>query len=395
MAGDTRKLFGDCLLVAPGDSRGAEALRDEIVAPAWERAGGLTAPQLFSFEVGNASLERLAEARAVFVDLTINDPLALYLLGVRDALARRVTIPLYRDALPAALALLGKRAIAVSDRGVAIAAIVARLNALPTKDDAFDSPVAASIKDLKVITRRPRGIGGTPSIALWSIATDGLEKLPTRIGIVCGDIRQVEGIDVWVNSENTLMEMGRMSDVGISAIIRHMGAQFSGDGGFVNDIIQRDLMRAVGGRRRPVPEGTVFWTTAGELGRKGVKRIAHVAAVAAREPAGRGFAPVTDLGKCVTNVLDSMEEESRRLRTFGLLQRHPGLKSILFPLMGTGTAGEDPRIVSCALLSTAVDYLRAKRLRDLERVLFLAYTDFDRDLCIAALSSIAGVEAEN
>jgi O-acetyl-ADP-ribose deacetylase (regulator of RNase III) len=394
-----RLLFGECLLVAaPGAQNGL--LRD-VVAPAWTKAGGVEAPRLLHKLSGDrpSPLQGLAEARCVFIDVTGAEPLALYHLGVRDALARRVTIPLIKGTPAPALPDTARaRAVSYDDSGTAVAAIVARLDEVFRKDDAHDSPVAAAIPDLRVRTRVPKAIHGTPAVHTWSVfeldrnGAPTATRLAAKVGIVCGDLRAVRGIDVWVNSENTFMEMGRMCDVGISAIIRHLGAKRV-SAQFVNDVIQRDLMRAVGARERPVEEGTVFLTGAGALESHGVKRIAHVAAVVAREPGGSGFEPAADLGQCVVNVLDAIPRE---VRGIGLSRLRPPsrLKSVLFPLMGTGNAGDDARVVSCALIATAVEYVRQKKPDRLEQILFLAYTDFDRDLCRAALNAMAGVRED-
>jgi len=42
--------------------------------------------------------------------------------------------------------------------------------------------------------------------------------------IISGDIRNVTGIDVWVNSENTEMQMARFFDRSVSSVIRYLGA---------------------------------------------------------------------------------------------------------------------------------------------------------------------------
>jgi O-acetyl-ADP-ribose deacetylase (regulator of RNase III) len=394
-----RKIFGDCLVVTGDDIAARRALLERIVLPAWYEAGGVEAPKLLEEAArGGTSLECLAEARIVFIDITGGDPSALYYLGVRDALACLLTIPLHRGQLPDCTpASLARRAISVDDAQKAIAQIGERLVAIWQKDDAFQSPVAASLPGLRVVTRAHRPLLGEPVSHLWSITTldergrPTAETLATRIGILCGDLAMVRGIDVWVNSENTLMEMGRMCDAGISALIRRLGAKGAGNANFVDDVIQRELMHAVGGRNRPVEDGAVFWTRPGNLSHRGVRRIAHVAAVRPREPMGSGYVPVADLGRCVTTVLNSLGWESSKHRLRTSMGKRAPLKSILFPLMGTGTAQDDARVVSGALISAAVDYLREKRPPHLERVLFLAASDVDAGLCRNAFAAIAGL----
>jgi hypothetical protein len=46
-----------------------------------------------------------------------------------------------------------------------------------------------------------------------------------KISIITGDIGKVKVADVWVNSENTNMEMSRYYEKSVSAVIRYMGAE--------------------------------------------------------------------------------------------------------------------------------------------------------------------------
>lgn len=397
MASDVMKarLYGDCLLVAPAGSGPAGAVLDNVVMPAWSGAGGYEKPGILTLSAADKdAMRRLADARVVFIDITGADPAAIYWLGVRDALARLLTIPLCRGAVPALPH--AARVIAIDKPGDAVAKIRQRLEDLRHKDDEFQSPVAQAIPGLKVTTRTPQPLGGSV-IHLRSIAAPGGGVLPTRIGVLWGDLAEVRGVDVWVNSENSFMEMGRMFDPGVSGLIRRLGAKGPAGGDYTEDCIQRELMMVVGSTKRPVEDGSVFWTGPGNLARRGVKAIAHVAAVGVRKTENGefipGYVPVRDLGRCVTNVLDEIEAGQSLLARAGRLQWAP-FRSVLFPLMGTGSARAEARVVSSALIATAIDHLRSKPSRFLERVLFLAYSDVDRDLCLAALDAFEGVSAD-
>lgn len=51
-----------------------------------------------------------------------------------------------------------------------------------------------------------------------------LQNAPTqRIAIITGDLRNVRGMDVWVNAENTNMQMARFYDRSMSGIVRYYG----------------------------------------------------------------------------------------------------------------------------------------------------------------------------
>ena len=73
-------------------------------------------------------------------------------------------------------------------------------------------------------------------------------QLDAWISVVTGDVRQVRDIDVWVNSENSSMEMSRVEDYSISAAIRYEGADRDGFGRVVDDRIAVELAGKVAGR---------------------------------------------------------------------------------------------------------------------------------------------------
>jgi hypothetical protein len=67
-----------------------------------------------------------------------------------------------------------------------------------------------------------------------------------RIGVVSGSIGRVRFADVWVNPENTDMEMPRIREFSISAIIRYGGARPDQAGRVTEDLIADELSAAVG-----------------------------------------------------------------------------------------------------------------------------------------------------
>ncbi|MET0492739.1 MAG: hypothetical protein ABW000_06355 [Actinoplanes sp.] len=144
------------------------------------------------------------------------------------------------------------------------------------------------------------------------------------MGIVTGDIRQVRCANVWVNSENTEMEMARVHESSISAIIRYEGARHDARGRIAEDLIADKLAGKIAADR-PVEPGSVVYTGAGELRRRNaVRHVLHAAAVHG-EP-GSGFRPMTEIGRCVTNAL---------LATASLDFPDDEAVTVLFPLLGT------------------------------------------------------------
>lgn len=188
----------------------------------------------------------------------------------------------------------------------------------------------------------------------------------TRIGLVTGTIRRVRGADIWVNSENTDMEMARITEFSISGIIRYWGARRDQTGRVVEDTIARELAAAVGDRR-PVAPAAAFVTGAGALTEtNNVHHVIHVAAVQG-EP-GAGFRQIAEVGRCVTAALTEAERLARAGRP---------ARTILIPLLGTGMAAADTRRTASALLCAALDHVEGVPRTALRMIYFLAYSDRD------------------
>ncbi|HEY0640420.1 MAG TPA: helix-turn-helix domain-containing protein [Pseudonocardiaceae bacterium] len=192
-----------------------------------------------------------------------------------------------------------------------------------------------------------------------------------QIGIVTGDIRRVKQADIWVNAENTNMQMARVEEHSISAVIRFEGARLDGAGRVVVDSIADELTRQTSGRT-PVAPGTAIVTGAGELATKnGVRNVIHVAAVQG-EP-GAGYRQVREVGRCVTHAL----REAEMLTSPGTSR-----STILFPILGVGVGGGDLEPTVRALLGAAVAHFSTERHTRIGTILFLAYTELERATCL-------------
>ncbi|MEV6739205.1 macro domain-containing protein [Streptomyces sp. NPDC051104] len=201
-----------------------------------------------------------------------------------------------------------------------------------------------------------------------------------RVGMVTGNLAGVTGMDVWVNTENTRMEMSRINEPTISATIRYHGGRRDAAGNLIDDTIALELADRMGGQTRVVP-GQVLVTGAGELAASHqVKRILHVAAVEG-EP-GSGFRPVLDLERCVRNVLAEVD----RLNDAG-----EELRSVVLPLLGTGGGNSDLRKTAETLVAGVVGYFRSHVASRVRAVYLLAYTDVQAAVCRAVLDLEAGL----
>jgi O-acetyl-ADP-ribose deacetylase (regulator of RNase III) len=196
------------------------------------------------------------------------------------------------------------------------------------------------------------------------------ERRSKRIALITGDIRNVKVADIWVNSENTNMQMSRFYERSVSAIIRYLGAKKDMAGNVVEDVIANELAKAMG-NNLVVQPATVLVTGAGELQRtNNVKKIFHAASV--HGETGFGYRPISNMEYCVTNSLKMADSEE-----FKSL----GLKSILFLLMGAGTAKGNLKETAEKLIHAAVSYMETTEDSTTEYIYFLTWTDIELDTC--------------
>ncbi|MEU1179281.1 macro domain-containing protein [Streptomyces sp. NPDC005820] len=197
-----------------------------------------------------------------------------------------------------------------------------------------------------------------------------------RVGMVTGNLADILGADVWVNSENTRMEMSRVDEPTLSAAIRYHGGRRDDAGHLVQDTIAAELAERMAGRSY-VTAGQVLVTGPGELRESHqVQRILHVAAVEG-EPTS-GYRQVMDLERCVRNILT----EADRLAAEG-----EALRSVVLPLLGTGGGNSDLRKTAERLLSSTVVYFRSHPASRIRIVYLLAHTDVQAAVCRAALEA--------
>jgi O-acetyl-ADP-ribose deacetylase (regulator of RNase III) len=191
-----------------------------------------------------------------------------------------------------------------------------------------------------------------------------------RVGIATGNLANVTGIDVWVNTENTYMEMARPSEPTISGTIRYHGSKRDDYGHIVDDSIYEQLRERIA-RRTTVAPCTVLTTGPGELAASHqVKRVIHVASVEG-EP-GAGYRQVLDVGRCMRNVLAEID----RLNAAG-----EDLRTAVVPLFGTGVASANLRQTVEAMVGATIDYFRSHRTARLQTVYLLAFTDVHEATC--------------
>jgi O-acetyl-ADP-ribose deacetylase (regulator of RNase III) len=196
------------------------------------------------------------------------------------------------------------------------------------------------------------------------------QRLPAEFGIITGALDKVTIADVWVNSENTNMQMSRFFEGNISGTIRYYGAKRDCAGNVVEDTIAKELHAKTGDQARVFP-GTVIVTRAGQLQESnGVKRIFHVAAV--EGVLNEGYQQTPNIGDCVTRALGTMDSQELQ---------DSGLASILFPLMGTGYGRADLTETAEKLLHAAVAYLQTHKTTRVRKIYFLARSERHLKAC--------------
>jgi O-acetyl-ADP-ribose deacetylase (regulator of RNase III) len=323
--------------------------------------------------IGTGSIHKkmfrgIFDADVSVVDITSLNPNVFYELGVRHALHKYVTLVIRKNSsLPIPFNINGLTILGYdidsddqleSSRKKIRDHIQNGLDTLGT-----DSIIYDTLDDLKV-EKRARVIETMDEKLYPIVGAPG-----KQIGYVTGNLINVNHVDIWVNSENTNMQMARHYEFSISATIRYEGATKDGNGYVVDDLIAKDLRKVT--RGRDCLPGNIMVTTAGELEKSNnVKKIFHAAAVIC-EPRS-GYRPINNIAQCVRNALKKADSEE-----LAPLQMH----SILFPLMGTVATRSSAQETANKLIDEAVEYMRQNPRSRIDKIYFLAYTEQDREIC--------------
>ena len=240
------------------------------------------------------------------------------------------------------------------------------------------------------------------------MATDGLrdriaerQAIDDRLGItyqlrsqsikskVClrmrvGDIRQIHDVPLWVNSENTMMEMNQLVGTSISSTIRALGALT--DGGQLKMDLVGDALRKLVHQRGVAKIGDVYETGPGELRNKinKVSRIYHLATVNGIVGTPTRINPA-DISHCVYNVLKYAHKHNQKWMQRWFLGAH---KSILLPMIGTGNGGEPLDNVFAKMLEGILQFIEDYPDTKLIDINLLVYAPDDFRMLCRHLSSL-------
>src|SRR5206468_3919789 len=118
-----------------------------------------------------------------------------------------------------------------------------------------DSPVHQVLRDLR-ITRELQ----SPQLTKCQIIRYRLKAVSHKwIALITGEIQGVKVADIWVNSENSNMQMARYFDHSISGVIRYLGAKKDIVGYVFEDTIA-DELATIMGTHNMVPPATIIVT---------------------------------------------------------------------------------------------------------------------------------------
>ncbi len=317
--------------------------------------------------------EHIYYADVVVVDITTSNPNVYYELGVRHALAKGVTVLIRRKGTTIPFNIQGLQVVEYDQaRFGSIERAKARIHQIIKNGlDArlSDSPVHG-VLDLN-IEPEAKPLGET---SFYEAQLKG--RRDVIIGLITGDIQNVRGVDVWLNSENTNMQMARPFENSISGVIRYHGAKKE-NGQITEDTIVEALAAKMNGKPS-VDSAAVLVTTSGALLQSHqVKRIFHAAVNYGQ--VGQGYIPIDNVARCVENALNVVMDSPKD-------RKEVKLTSILIPLMATrsrqGTVLED-RVKR--LFDAVINLLASKPDCMFKKVYFLTYTDKELEVCQSLL----------
>ncbi len=313
----------------------------------------------------------------VIVDISTLNANVFYELGIRHALRPAVTVLIQRRGTQAPFNITGFRVIDYDeaiDPEPAISELAAFIDEGLNNPDRNHSPVFLHLPQLA--SRRPVDVIPRTERITYVVAAQA-----TKIGLITGDIQNIRDIDVWVNSENTNMQMARFHERGVSGVIRWLGASKKRTGRVTEDCIAEALRELMDGDSE-VDAGTVLPTTSGELLRThGVKQVFHAAAVEGQ--VGHGYRPVADVAACITNALELMDDPEFD---------NASLESILFPLIGTGSGGSSVKDSIATIIAACLAYLDRNPRTRIKEIYLIARTTQQLAAGTALLDATPGLE---
>jgi O-acetyl-ADP-ribose deacetylase (regulator of RNase III) len=355
-----------------------DRIYDELIHRAVESIDGLECHRADDLNkpgwIHEHMLRHIVDDAVAVVDTSTLNANVFYELGVRHTVKKAVTVLIHRQGTKWPFNIAGMSSIEYGTTGRALTQARAKLRefiaAGLADPDNVDSLVHRAVPDLRVERGRARRITTFNTFEYPLASNPGV-----RLGLVTGDYENIRVADVWVNSENTEMQMDRYYGASTSATIRYLGATKDPDTGrVIEDSIGKALADKMAGQRQVDP-GVVIATDPGALRANGVKLLMHAASVIGQPR--EGYRPIERIERCVTRALTRLDTDLRSL----------GLTSIMFPLLGTGPGAGDLKDHSQRLIDAAVEYLDTNAGTALRTVYFYVWSDVALDICRQVMTS--------
>ncbi|MEO0882152.1 MAG: hypothetical protein AAFY34_05425 [Pseudomonadota bacterium] len=346
-------------------------------------------------------IRHLTHAQLAIIDLNYN-PAAFYILGIRQTVSNGVTLALSDDGrMPA---FTNARFAHKDDKPFEYLNVADpdwTTKAINMTEGLGTPQVARWTNDIqssRAFTIRPRerdfNATGAHTHA-WRYCEQNGDRPRPKIVIWKGDIAKARDFDVWVNSENTYMEMARFWDNSVSATIRKLGSVRQPPYNIFRrkDALGLALAEKIGTQPR-VDIGEVFITPtelASDLSAKNkVQCVAHLASVEPNEQT-HGFQSGGQIEKCIGNVfreVNAFRKETERRRAS---REKIAIKSILFPLIGSGDGGAHPSLVAHQMVICLRNLFEKRSskfgLDDLDTIGIVAYLPSHFDYLVRELES--------
>ena len=360
---DFDDIYDHLIKPAVEDAKLVVTRSDEIEKPGWIHA---------------RMIEHIYNSDVAVVDITTLNANVFYELGVRHALRQSVTVLIRKKGTTPPFNIQNLNVIEY-DTGTLAGVAEAKRKITEFITSGLSTPKSDSLV-FDVLKHQI----GTPQPALEqeTYTYELVDSPDKKISIITGDIRNVKWIaDIWVSSENTNMQMARYFDRSVSSVIRYFGADKDDTGHVTKDTIADELNQKVA-LHKAVHSAQIISTTAGQLEKThGVKSIFHAAAVAGA--IGRGYSPINNIADCVTNALIKADTPPIS---------DAGLTTILFPLLGTGTAHGDLVSTVELLIKAAVIYLSQNSDSQIRHAYFLAWSQAELTACQHVLDNLSAVK---
>ena len=326
-------------------------------------------------------LKHILEDRVAVVDTSTWNANVFYELGVRHALKKSVTVLIRRDGTSSPFNIQGLSSVSYGTTPDSAAAAIAGIKGAITSGlnnpRNIDSLVYQALPDLNLPGRQPKPLTNVQTFE-FALANNPQK----RLALITGDREDIKVGDIWVNSENTNMQMDRYYGRSTSAMVRYLGASRNAAGEVVEDTIGNELAAQIGSSISVAP-ATVFVTSAGALrASNGVKRIFHVASVQGEPRVG--YNPITKLERCVKNALSKAADPA---------YQSEGLASILFPIFGTGAGGGSVEEHAERCFTAAVETLESQPAHPVKAVYFYVWSDADLEVCLTLARHHSGLKS--